>query len=248
MARRNGGNSRRAGTRTATRATLRPAPAPEPPVRPPASEPAPAESAAAHAEDAAAGVDLDAQRMLDFQKGDLGAFEQLVRNNQAKVFSVVVRFVQNEAEAEDLVQEVFVRVFRTAARYEPRARFSTWLYRIAVNVSLNALRARAKLQTVSLDVLSETTGEEFHRGLADPDVDLPHETLKSGELAARVTEAIEMLPEKQRIAVVLSRYEKLCYEEIGHVLDCSVMAVKSLLSRARCNLKSRLARYLRYTE
>jgi RNA polymerase sigma-70 factor (ECF subfamily) len=183
--------------------------------------------------------------MLAFQAGDLASFEQLVRNNQGKVYSIVVRFVQDEAEAEDLVQEVFIRVFRTASRYEPRARFSTWLYRISVNVSLNALRARSKLQTVSLDVLSDTTGEEFHRGLADPAVDLPHETLKSGELAVRVAEAIAALPEKQRVAVVLSRYERLCYEEISHVLGCSVMAVKSLLSRARCNLRNRLARYLR---
>ncbi len=208
-----------------------------------AASPAPSGKPPAEQADARP-VDHDAERMLAFQRGDVASFEELVHNNQGKVFSIVMRFVHNEATAEDLVQEVFIRVFRTAARYEPRARFSTWLYRVAVNVSLNALRSRAKLQTVSLDVVSETTGEEFHRGLADPAIDLPHETLGSSELGVRVAEAIDALPEKQRAAVVLSRYERLCYEEISHVLGCSVMAVKSLLSRARCNLRDHLAKYL----
>lgn len=189
-------------------------------------------------------VDHDAERMLAFQRGDMASFEELVRNNQGKVFSIVMRFVHNEATAEDLVQEVFIRVFRTAARYEPRARFSTWLYRVAVNVSLNALRSRAKLQTVSLDVVSETTGEEFHRSLADPAIALPHEMLGSDELEVRIVEALDAIPEKQRAAVVLSRYERLRYDEISRVLGCSVMAVKSLLSRARCNLRDHLAKYL----
>jgi RNA polymerase sigma-70 factor (ECF subfamily) len=190
-------------------------------------------------------VDVDAQRMLAFREGDLGAFEQLVRENQAKVLSLVFRFVGNQAEAEDLAQEVFIRVFRTASRYVPRARFSTWLYRVAVNVALNALRARGKLPTVSLDVGREAAGDAFQRSLADPAAGLPHEDLAGNELAARVREAVDALPENQRIAVILSRYEQLSYEQIGQVLGCSAMAVKSLLSRAREGLRDRLAQYVR---
>jgi len=190
-------------------------------------------------------ADPNVQLMLEFQQsGDEGAFASLVERNQAKVYSIIYRFVADRAESEDLTQEVFLRVYRTSARYTPTAKFSTWLYRIAVNVSLNALRSRARTKTVSLALPQDSDNDDYPRAIEDPRSDMPNQSLEDEELKVRIAAAIETLPENQRIAIVLNKFEGLSYEEIAKILNLSMMAVKSLLSRARSNLKDCLDSYL----
>jgi RNA polymerase sigma-70 factor, ECF subfamily len=189
--------------------------------------------------------DKDVQLMLAFQAGDEPAFAQLIERNQAKVHAVVYRFLGDGGEVEDLTQEVFLRVFRTARRYSPTAKFSTWLYRIAANLSLNAIRARSKVRMTQLEMPDSGDAEGFFREVADEDGAQPHEAMDARELQAKVVAALNELPASQRMAIVLNKYEQMSYEDIAAVLDCSVMAVKSLLSRARGNLRQSLERYLR---
>jgi RNA polymerase sigma-70 factor (ECF subfamily) len=182
--------------------------------------------------------------MLAFKAGSEEAFRQLIGRNQAKVYSMLCRLVNDQTQAEDLAQEVFLRVFRTAKRYEPMAKFSTWIYRIAVNVALNSIRSAKKLRFAPLDVGDGDEDSTWHRDVPDMRLAPPHSQLATAELSAKLAEAVAALPENQRIAVTLNRYENMSYQEIAGVLGCSTMAVKSLLSRARGSLKDSLVRYM----
>jgi RNA polymerase sigma-70 factor, ECF subfamily len=232
---------RRETTRTAVAA------GPEPAVKP--SEASIKTGAAPGAENVAssdtrhyAQTDEDVRLMLAFQAGDESAFTRLVERNQARIYATVSRFVGQAGSPEDLVQEVFLRVFRTAKRYKPTARFSTWLYRIAVNLSLNAIRASSKLHLVSMEGPEDSA---WRQELPDEQDAGPDEALDAAEMAEAVRQAVDKLPEAQKIAIVLHRYEHLNYDQVAQVLECSTMAVKSLLSRARMNLRESLSRYLR---
>ena len=183
--------------------------------------------------------------MLRFQNGEAMAFEELVRRNAPKVNTLIYRFLGDPGQVEDLTQEVFLRVYRTAARYQPTAKFSTWLYRIAANLSFNVLRAKRRGQPMQLEIAYSEDGEPFYRDVPDDRDALPHDRLDSEELRAKVTEAINQLPENQKVAIILNKYEHKSYEDIALILNCSTMAVKSLLSRARSNLRSVLMRYVR---
>lgn len=182
--------------------------------------------------------------MLDFQAGNQEAFRRLVQRTQAKVYAVIYRLIPDRAQVEDLVQEVFLRVFRTAGRYQPMAKFSTWLYRIAANVALNALRAGRKMKLSSLELADRDDESSWRRDVPDTRSAAPVSRLDAEELRARILAAIAELPENQRIAITLNRFEHMSYQQIAAILDCSTMAVKSLLSRARCNLRDALLRYL----
>lgn len=182
--------------------------------------------------------------MLAFQNGQQPAFRELVERNQAKIFAMTYRLVGDRAHAEDLTQEVFLRVFRTAGRYKPMAKFSTWLYRIAANVALNAIRAERKRKMAGLDMPEAEDGSSWQRDVPDIHSAPPHSHLDAAELQAKLNQAIAALPENQRIAVTLNKYEHMSYQQIADVLNVSTMAVKSLLARARCNLRDAMARYL----
>jgi RNA polymerase sigma-70 factor (ECF subfamily) len=189
-------------------------------------------------------ADLDAQLMAGTARGETGAFEQLVRRHQRRVFNLVYRSVGNVSDAEDLVQEVFLRVYRAADRYRPTARFTTWLYRVTANVVINWLRRRERQPVELTRVLGRSEDEATSTVLVDPAKETSLEGLTREELRAEVRRAVESLPPNQRLAVLLFRFEGLSYQEIAETLACSVMAVKSLLSRARDNLRHRLARYV----
>jgi RNA polymerase sigma-70 factor (ECF subfamily) len=189
--------------------------------------------------------DEDVKLMLRFKAGQRAAFEELVRRNTHKVHALVYRFLGNPGLVEDLTQEVFLRVYRTAGRYQPTAKFSTWLYRIVANLSFNVLRSQRSTRPVSLELGAADDGETFTWDVSDPRLDAPHSHLDAMELREKVAEAINALPTNQKIAIVLNKYEHKSYEEIAAILKCSTMAVKSLLSRARGNLRSLLGRYLR---
>ena len=191
-----------------------------------------------------ASQDPDVQLMLEFKAGRAEAFDELVERNTPKVHALVLRFLGDQGQVEDLAQEVFLRVYRTAARYEPSAKFTTWLYRIAANLSFNVLRSRKKAQVRQLRTAESDDSDSFTEDVEDDRHLPPHERLDQEELRQKIAAAIQDLPENQRVAIVLNKYEDKSYEEIAEVLDCSTMAVKSLLSRARMNLKSVLQRYV----
>ena len=173
--------------------------------------------------------------------GDMAAFEQLVERHQALVAGTVGRMLGSNSDVEDVAQQVFVRVWKSAKRYEPRAKFTTWLLKITRNLVFNEMRRRKRHALTPLP--SEPDGEEMQ--LKDEVGPTPDASLLEGELQRAIEAAIGELPETQRMAVVLRRYEELSYDEIADVLDQSVPAVKSLLFRARTELRERLKVYLR---
>jgi RNA polymerase sigma-70 factor, ECF subfamily len=172
--------------------------------------------------------------------GDDGAFEQLVERHQRLVIGTVGRMLGSGSDAEDIAQQVFVRVWKNAKRYEPRAKFTTWLLKITRNLVFNELRRRSRHPQVPL----QSESDEEERPLKDEQAIAPDASLLESELQQAVDAAIANLPETQRMAVVLRRYEELSYEEIAEALDQSVSAVKSLLFRARTELRESLQRYL----
>ncbi|PYJ88182.1 MAG: RNA polymerase subunit sigma-24 [Verrucomicrobia bacterium] len=172
--------------------------------------------------------------------GDMAAFEQVVERHQRLVIGTVGRMLGTNSDAEDIAQQVFVRVWKNVKRYEPRAKFTTWLLKITRNLVFNELRRRSRHPAVPLQ--SETDEEE--RPLKDERAVAPDASLLEHELQEAVDAAIAQLPETQRMAVILRRYEELSYEEIAGALDQSVSAVKSLLFRARTELRESLKRYL----
>jgi len=191
-----------------------------------------------------AATDYDVSLMLSFQKGNDLAFQELVERNHTRVIGLVYRFINDASDAEDLAQEVFLRIYRARATYKPTAKFSTWMFRITANVSLNALRARAnRRDDVSVDQVAD--GADSPRSVPDPSGDLPDHRMHKLELQEKVRDAVSALPEKQQMAVILNKYEGMNYADVARTIGCSTMAVKSLLARARDNLKDRLILYVR---
>jgi RNA polymerase sigma-70 factor, ECF subfamily len=183
----------------------------------------------------------DVRLMQLVSGGDMAAFEQLVERHQTLVAGTVGRMLGSNADVEDVAQQVFVRVWKSAKRYEPRAKFTTWLLKITRNLVFNEMRRRKRHALTPLQ--TEAEGEEMQ--LKDERGQTPDAALLEGELQTAIEAAIGELPETQRMAVVLRRYEELSYDEIADVLDQSVPAVKSLLFRARTELRERLRGYLR---
>ena len=186
--------------------------------------------------------------MLAVQADDPLAFELLMQRNQARVAAFLRRFVGDEA-VEDLTQEVFMRVFRHRATYRHEARFSTWLYRVAHNVAFNALRSKnrrpeALFSTVQKRFASGTTAMGFEDSVLGETGATPTKQIAKVELQQVVRDAVEKLPPRQREATILSRFNGMSYSEIASVMNMTPQAVKSLLCRARLNLKEILAPYV----
>jgi RNA polymerase sigma-70 factor (ECF subfamily) len=191
--------------------------------------------------------DPDATLMLAVQGGDRGAFAELVGKYRQPIYNFILRTVRDETEAEDLTQNTFVQVWKSAARYGVKARFSTWLYTIARNLCLNEIRRRSRHPADSLDAAS---ADEDHPAPQHVDRSAAPATdaLLHGELEQKLAEALADLPENQRTAILLCQQEELSYEEIAAVLGCSLSATKSLIFRGRETLKLRLKAYLRTGE
>lgn len=191
-------------------------------------------------------LDTHAQQMLRFKDGDEASFIELVNLYKQRVFAFAFRFLGNAEDAEDAAQEVFIKIYNAKDKYAPKAKFSTWVFTIARNTCLNMLEKRGRKGLfVSLD---EKTGpDEDSPGLQVADrADLqPPELLARRELAAAVKAALDSLPENQKTAVLLCRYEDLSYDAIAEVMDCSVKAVKSLLHRAKAGLADKLSGLLK---
>ena len=183
---------------------------------------------------------VDFALMERIGEGDHQAFRQLVERHQNAVIGTVAKMLGNASEAEDIAQQVFLRIWKNAKRYRPDAKFTTYLFTITRNLVFNETRRKSRKKEVSSDEREENSN---HLIQASPDRQPDAEVLQA-ELQSAVDAAIASLPESQRMAVVLRRYEQLSYEEIATVLNLSVSAVKSLLFRARTALRESLAGYL----
>lgn len=190
--------------------------------------------------------DPDLVLMLKVKEGDDAAFNQLIVKHEKAVMSLVYRFTGNAEVAEDLAQEVFLRVYRAASRFEPRAKFFTYLYKVTLNLCRNHRDKAKRRQTSSLDQSKpgyEDSGITLADELVSPDAGADEQAERS-ELAQVVRRAVLDLPKEQREAVILQRFEGLSYEEIAHTLDLSIPAVKSRIHRAKLNLQEKIAPYL----
>jgi RNA polymerase sigma-70 factor (ECF subfamily) len=185
-------------------------------------------------------IDLDTQLMIGVQRDDASSFPELLSRNRNLVVNYLSRMVVNRAIAEELAQDVFIRVYRSRRTYEPTAKFSTWLYRIATNVALNHFRDEKRAQNqVSLDVQDAT---QVRREAQDGSP-LIEERLVRNVIARQIRHAIRALPPKQRAAVIMHKYDEMDYAQISRVLGCTPSAVKALMFRAYETLRLRL-RYL----
>ena len=183
---------------------------------------------------------VDFSLMERIGAGDHAAFRELVERHQHAVIGTVAKMLGNASEAEDIAQQVFLRIWKNAKRYRPDAKFTTYLYTITRNLVFNETRRKSRKKEVSSDEREENSNQLIE---ASPDRQ-PDAELLQAELQKAVDDAIAALPETQRMAVVLRRYEQLSYEEIAVVLELSVSAVKSLLFRARTTLRESLSGYL----
>jgi RNA polymerase sigma-70 factor (ECF subfamily) len=191
--------------------------------------------------------DPDVGLMLRAKDGDEAAFTQLVTNYQDRLVSVLVHLLQNHEAAEDLAQEVFLRIYRARHGYQPTAKFSTWLFRIANNLASNLRRDTGRRRETNLNVhdsgpLGPRPGERL---LTEKSGLMPSRMYDKTEMKSVVQAALSELPDKQRMAVLLHKFEEMSYADIAASLDMTPAAVKSLLSRARDNLREILEPYVK---
>jgi RNA polymerase sigma-70 factor (ECF subfamily) len=182
----------------------------------------------------------DVQLMLDVKAGDEASFDFLLQKYRSPLVNFLNRMVRDQAMAEDLAQDVFLRVYRARKQYTPSAKFTTWLFRIATNLALNSVRDnRHNRMGISIDAPAD--------GDSSPPMELKAREMRIDERMIErdrveiIRRAIWSLPEKQRAAVLLHKYEEMDYEEIAGILDCSEGALKSMLFRAYETLRVQLA-------
>jgi RNA polymerase sigma-70 factor (ECF subfamily) len=190
--------------------------------------------------------DPEVQLMLRVRDGDQGAFAQLVGKYQDRLIGIFSNMFGDGALAEDLAQEVFLRIYRARQGYEPTAKFSTWVFQIASNLASNSRRTKGRKREVQFS--ASTSGSQPVRAgeqlVADKSALMPTRQVDSSELQERVLAAMDQLSERQRMAVLLHKFEGMSYADIGSAMEMSAQAVKSLLSRARENLRVALENYV----
>jgi RNA polymerase sigma-70 factor (ECF subfamily) len=180
--------------------------------------------------------------MARIAEGDEDAFEILVNRHQASILNLIYRFIGDRTDAKDLAQEVFLRVWQAAKSYEPKAKFTTWIYRITANLCINELKSSRRkkwFQFLRSDADNEIQGEKDFSDGSPSSEDL----LLAKERSRQITKALQSLPENQRMAMILKRYDDLSCEEIGRIMGCSVSAVESLLVRAKRTLQEKLKNF-----
>ena len=191
-------------------------------------------------------LDPDVRLMMQVREGSAAAFEQLVEKHQHRLVMILNHLISDRIQAEDLAQEVLLRVYRARNNYVPSAKFSTWLYTITHNVASNALRKSSRRKEVNLT--TSPSGSMPTRQLdtmaKDKSALMPARQLDRNEMATILHEAINALVPRQRMAMMLSRFEGMSYLEIGESMELTTQAVKSLLSRARTNLRTILQPYV----
>ncbi|MBT8043835.1 MAG: sigma-70 family RNA polymerase sigma factor [Verrucomicrobiae bacterium] len=190
--------------------------------------------------DEASGNALDIALMMRVGDGDEQAFEQLIERHQSAVIGTVAKMLGNASDAEDIAQQVFLRIWKSAGRYQPTAKFTTFLFTITRNLVFNESRRRSRKKEYSINERED----DFHLQTTDAQTASPDDALLHDELQRAVDKAIAELPEKQRLAVVLRRYEGMPYDQIARILELSIPAVKSQLFRARNTLRESLQQYM----
>lgn len=183
---------------------------------------------------------IDVELMLRAKERDHNAFQQLVERHQNAVIGTVARMLGNPSDAADISQQVFLRLWKSAPRYQQKAKFTTFLFTITRNLVFNETRRRSKHPHHSI----EERETDSHFQIPDSPNYSPDNAILEDELRRAVDQAIEKLPEQQRLAVILRRYENLPYEEIAEITGLTLSAVKSQLFRARTTLREELAKYL----
>jgi RNA polymerase sigma-70 factor (ECF subfamily) len=184
--------------------------------------------------------------MLEVREGSAAAFEELVVRYQTRLVRVLEHMVGRRELAEDLAQDVFIRVYRARSTYEATAKFATWLFTIANNVAANALRDRSRRPEVNLSPQESggLGGHPMDRLVQASSSGMPTRQIDKAELRDVVRMAMESLSERQRMAVVLNKFEGMSYADIAQTMELTPQAVKSLLSRARENLREILEPYV----
>jgi RNA polymerase sigma-70 factor (ECF subfamily) len=190
-------------------------------------------------------LDPDAALMLRVKQGEAAAFAELVDKYKQPVMNLACRMLRDATEAEDLAQAVFLQVFKAANRYQVSSKFSTWLFTIARNLSLNEIRRRSRHPADSLDATHPDLDDQPLQQVEDKRTFSPPDSLLHGELQDKIEAALAELPEAQCTAILLCRQDDLSYEDIAMVLGCSLSATKSLIHRGRETLKQKLKPYLR---
>ena len=183
-------------------------------------------------------LDCDTELMLRVRDGDGASFALLLEKYRVSVSRFLYRMVQDQSVSEELAQEVFLRVYKSRESYEPAAKFTTWLYRIATHLALNWLRDGKNER--AQERLDEVAEDGPAREVADRTPTVEHQMVRQVKLE-EVRQAVAALPDKQRAAVLMHKYEEMEYSQIAKVLSCSESAVKSLLFRAYETLRGRLA-------
>jgi len=176
--------------------------------------------------------------MAKVAEGNDYAFEILVQRHQTSVLNLIYRYVADRTKARDLAQEVFMRVWQAARTYKPKAKFTTWVYRITANLCLNELKSVKGKKLIQLESEEDSPNSDYqtHSNASQS----PEDILVAKESSRQISDALQTLPENQRMALILKRYDNLSYDEIGRVMGCSVSAVESLLVRAKRNLQQKL--------
>ncbi len=188
-------------------------------------------------------MESDIELMERVRSGDDTAFSELMRRHYKGIVNYIYRFTNDRGVSEDLAQEVFLRVYRSAKRYKPEAKFSTWLYKIATNLCLTEVKSRGKDQNLSLDEIEENSGDLGDTKSADA-----YDVTFRREIGGAIFEALKSLPERERTAVVLCKYEELPYEEVAEIIGCTVGAVKAYVHRGRMKLIEKLKPYIKKEE
>jgi RNA polymerase sigma-70 factor (ECF subfamily) len=180
--------------------------------------------------------------MARVAKGDEDAFEILANRHQTSVLNLIYRFIGDRTQAKDLSQEVFIRVWRSAKSYEPKAKFTTWIYRITANLCFNELKSARRKRWFSFNQSDEDSRVAIEERLADS-APSAEDLLLEKERSRQISDALQSLPENQRMALILKRYDDVSYQEIAQIIGCSVPAVESLLVRAKRGLQEKLKNY-----
>ena len=187
--------------------------------------------------------DPDNQLMQKAGSGDRAAFKELIKKNQGTVTGIIYRYTGNHNEVEDLAQDIFLKIYKAANSYVPRAQFKTWLYKVVANHCLNFFRSQKRKAFITS--LDQSVSEEYnpHIQRTDAQKEQPEIILEQHELQIALKKALSELPERQRMAIILHRFEGLSYKEVADTLGSSLSAVESLIFRAMNNLKEKLNPY-----
>lgn len=191
--------------------------------------------------------DPDVRLMLEVRDDDASAFEELMLRYQNRVIAVLEHMVGDRDQAEDLAQEVFMRVYRARKNYQPGAKFATWLFTIVNNVALNALRTRGRRREYNVDATSQSgmmMANPLEGMAVAGSTQMPARRVDKAEMREVVRTAVETLGERQRMAVLLSKFEGMSYQEIAESMEMTTQAIKSLLNRARGKLRTALEPYI----